>query len=341
MSIKFFPNSSMGNGNHIIDGNFDFWFEGTVQTTSGYGSDTMSRNEHVGCTKTHSRGVFAAGETDSWDAPATCYSRTVVTSVTGAANYVRKTWRLEDVSRFVGKSQLSFRGRIPSGAANVAVEARQCFGAGGSSDVTGIGSQLVPLATEWAKKTVSLTIPSIAGKTIGSGSYLEIVIWFDAGSGFSTRAANLGQRSGTFDIAQVKFEIGDIATRFVWPDPQHELFRLQRHYQSTFPNFTAPAHGTGSFTYKSTSNGGFVPNAYFDHRFSIVMRASPSMYYYDPLDAQISPTIVSYFAGVKIIASPSIAIYVNPYGLSGNIAHPDITGDGAIVLLCYTADARL
>lgn len=223
------------NPNSIISGNFDYWFEATSQTSSGYGSDTTSRNEHVGSSKTHLQGVFAPGDTDAFDAPAQYYSRTVVTSVAGAGNYVRKTWRLENVRNYVGLKTFSFQGRVPSGAANVAVEFRQYFGAGGSAGVTGIGSQLVACATGWAKQCITVTLPSVVGKTIGSGGddYLEIVIWFDAGSSFASRTANLGQQSGTFDIAQVKFEHGEVATPFVTPDQQHELSRIYRYFYST------------------------------------------------------------------------------------------------------------
>lgn len=255
--------SDAPNPNLLIDGNFDYWFEGTSQTASGFGSDSMSRNEHVGCTKTHSRGVFAAGDTDGWDAPADYYSRTVVTSVSGAANYARKAWRLEGVTRFVGKKTFSFRGRAPSGAANVACEVRQNFGSGGSADVTGIGAQLVALTTSFEKKTVTVDVPSCVGKTIGAGSYLEIIIWYNAGSDFASRASNLGQQSGTFDIAQVKLELGSVATPFVAPDPQHELDRVNRYYE------------IGHFRMLSfaSSAGGYVGR---DYRYRVEKRAIPT-----------------------------------------------------------------
>lgn len=52
------------NPNLIIDGNFDHWFEGTSQTSAGYGSDTMWNNSNVGTTKIHSRQTLALGETE-------------------------------------------------------------------------------------------------------------------------------------------------------------------------------------------------------------------------------------------------------------------------------------
>ncbi len=269
--------------NSIIGGNFDFWFEGTSQTTSGYGSDTMSRNEHSGSTKTHSQGVFALGDTDTFDAPAQYYSRTVVTSVAGSGNYVRKTWRLEDVTRFVGVNTFTFRGRVPSGAANIAIEFRQYCGAGGSTDVTGIGSQLVALGTEWEKKSVTVAIPSCAGKTIGAGSYLEVIIWYDAGSDYATRVENLGQQSGTFDIAQVKLELGEVATPFVAPDQQQELSRVQRYLYTSYPSgytigSTTPLGAVYTTNETTTLSSGGSP------QFKVTMVSIPSVTIYSTAD---------------------------------------------------------
>ena len=89
--------------NLIIDGDFNFWYEGTSQTSSGYGSDTMYANLHSGSTKTVSRQAFTLGQTDVPHNPR-YYSRTVVTSVAGASNYVIKIIKLEDVRRLSAKS---------------------------------------------------------------------------------------------------------------------------------------------------------------------------------------------------------------------------------------------
>lgn len=221
--------------NLIIDGNFDHWFEGTSQTSNGYGSDTMWYNGNIGSTKTHSRQAFALGDTDTWDAPAAYYSRTVVSSVAGASNGVYKEQRVEDVKKLAGrKVTLSFRAKADA-AKNIAVELYQDFGTGGSpsSTVSGIGSQLVALTTAWQDFEITIDMPSILGKTLGSNNnnYTAVNFWFDAGSSFSTRAASLGQQSGTFDIAQVKLEIGDYGTQFVAPDPTNGAAQCARYFQ--------------------------------------------------------------------------------------------------------------
>jgi len=93
----------------------------------------------------------------------------------------------------------------------------QRFGTGGSpsADVSGIGAQKFSLTTSWQRFTANVTLPSIAGKTLGTvGDCLELTFWFDAGSSFNARTASLGQQSGTFDIADVMVEKGTVATDF-------------------------------------------------------------------------------------------------------------------------------
>lgn len=221
--------------NHIINGNFDVWQRGTSQTTSGYGSDDRWTNDNVGSTKTHSR--VACTDTERALFNASAFSRTVVTSVAGADSYVIKQQKIEDVTKLAGKTiTLSFWAKADSNK-NIAVEFQQRFGSGGtpSTDLYGISSQLVSLTTTWQKKTITVTLPSIVGKTLGTDgvhtSSTGVVFWFDAGSYFNSRAANLGQQSGTFDIAQVQLEEGSVATPFEQRPYGLELSLCQRYYE--------------------------------------------------------------------------------------------------------------
>jgi hypothetical protein len=206
----------LGRRNYLINGNFDKWVYGTSQTSSGYGSDNRWSNGNSGSTKTASQQV--CGDTERALFNAMYYSRTVVSSSSGAGNWVVKAQVIENINLLAGKTvTLSFWAKADANK-NIAVEFTQIFGTGGSpsSAVAGISSQLVALTTTWQKKTITLTIPSIVGKTLGTDgmqtTYTGLVFWFDAGSNYATRAANLGQQSGTFDIAQVKIEDGSVAT---------------------------------------------------------------------------------------------------------------------------------
>lgn len=314
---------AFSNPNHTVDGNLDHWFEATSQTTSGYGSDTMSPNIHIGSTKTHSRQTFALGETDGWDAPATYYSRTAVTSVAGVGNYVCKTFIYENVRLYSGRAvTFTFRGKADA-AKPVAVEAAMDFGTGGapSAPVTGIDPQKVNLTTSWAKNSVTISLPSLNGKSLGSNdnSYLAITVWFDAGSSFNARTQSLGQQSGTFDLAQVKLDNGSIATPFVAPDPAEELARVQRYYNTGL---------LYNYTWGATNN------VTFPIMFPVKMRGFP-VGVVKSLATLTAGTVRQLGAGVDRAATITLN---TDGGLVENTAA--YTGPDKVAFI-YTADARL
>jgi hypothetical protein len=181
----------------------------------------------------------------------------------------------------------------------------QQFGDGGSpsSSVTAIGVTTCALTTDWQKFTVTATIPSISGKTLGTNNndYLSLLFWFDAGSNINSRTNSLGQQSGTFDIAQVQLEAGSVATPFEVRPLGVELALCQRYYQIyTQP----PLRGIFSSGAEAARIGMVLP---------VVMRASPTsimgaLPVYDAsvtgtisavTNAYLSPTVVEYNATVS------------------------------------------
>ena len=219
--------------NKIVDGRFDFWYEGTTQTTSGYGSDTMWSNLNNGSTKTHSQQSLTPGvDLPAIECPsAKFFSRTVVSSVAGADNFVDKWQFCEGVRTLAGKvATLSFYARS-NAPRNMAVSFTQHFGSTGSADVSHPYG-LIPLTTIWKRYILTTTIPSIAGKTIsGINDWLGVCFLFDAGSNHNAIASNLGQQSGTFDIACVQLEEGSVATPFEELSPQVAQNLVNRYYQ--------------------------------------------------------------------------------------------------------------
>jgi hypothetical protein len=230
--------SSINNGplagfrNAIINGNFDIWQRGTSFTGAEYGADRWIHNR-VGTTQTATRQAFTLGQTDVPGEP-TYYCRTVVSSVAGAGNAALLLQRIEDVRTFAGQQiTVSFWAKVDA-TKNIAVELVQGFGTGGSpsATVTAIGVTKISISTSWQKVTVTATVPSISGKTIGTDGLglLALNVWFDAGSTFNARTDSLGQQSGTFDIAQVQLEPGTVATPFERRPIGTELALCQRYY---------------------------------------------------------------------------------------------------------------
>ena len=218
--------------NYLINGNFDVWQRANSQTTSGYGSDDRWRNGNAGSTKTHS--LVACTDTERALFNASYFSRTVVSSVAGVNNQVLKEQYIEDVTRLAGKTvTLSFWAKANSNK-NIGVNIAQVFGTGGSpSNIVYGTTQIVALTSTWQKKSITVTIPSIVGKTLGTNgaytSFTALQFYFDQGS--ATIGSVLGQQSGTFDIAQVQLEEGSFATPFEQRPVVLELSLCQRYYE--------------------------------------------------------------------------------------------------------------
>ena len=217
--------------NRIINGNFDFWQRGTSFTGAEYGADRWVHGR-VGTTHTATRQGFPVGQTDV-PGNSAYYCRTVVSSVAGAGNYAELEQRIEDVRTFAGQQvTISFWARADA-TKNIAINIVQNFGTGGSPSANvGISGTKVSIGTTFQKVTVTATLPSISGKTLGTdnNSLLQLLIWFDAGSTWNGDTDSLGQQSGTFDIAQVQIEPGAVATPFEQRPIGTELALCQRYF---------------------------------------------------------------------------------------------------------------
>lgn len=250
--------------NHIINGNFDIWQRGASQTTAGYGSDDRWNNSNVGSTKTHSRQTCTDTERALFNAQ--YYSRTVVSSVAGASNYVNKLQSIEDVTKLAGKTvTLSFWARADS-TKNMGFKTVQMFGTGGSPSTYNVQhNSSFTLTSTWQKFTKTLTLPSIVGKTLGTDgvhtSYTRFDFEFELGS--SLTYAGIVQQSGTFDIALVQLEECSVATPFEQRPIGLELSLCQRYYEllnGVFIGYVASANFT-----------------YFPLKFFVKKRVSPTI----------------------------------------------------------------
>jgi hypothetical protein len=232
--------------NKIINGNFDYWQRGTSVTGVSNDQYLADRWKHfiTGTTANVSRQSFTLGQTNVPNEP-TYFHRTVVTSVAGAGNFCVLAQQVESVRTLAGQTAtLSFWAKADA-SKNIAVEFEQSFGSGGSpsSAISAINVTLCALTTSWQKFTITVNIPSISGKTLGSDNNdkFHCNFWFDAGSTFNSRTNSLGQQSGTFDIAQVQLEAGSVATPFEVRPLGVELALCQRYYHTTMVHMQSPA----------------------------------------------------------------------------------------------------
>jgi hypothetical protein len=292
--------TSAGMRNRIINGNFDFWQRGTSTSSAGYLADRWTTTL-TGSTVATSRQAFTVGQTDVPYEP-TYYLRNVVTSSAGASNKCNLQQRIESVRQMAGQTAtLSFWAKADA-AKNIAVEFVQNFGTGGSpsSEVTGTGATTCALTTSWQQFSVSVDVPSISGKTLGTNSddYLGVIFWFDAGSDFNFRTNSLGQQSGTFDIAQVQLEAGSVATTFEVRPSGIELALCQRYYEKSYSQSAYPGTNTlnGAIRFRASSS-----SVEFPVYFLAAKRATPTVTMYATLGAAAS--ITDFIAGTAVSAS--------------------------------------
>lgn len=209
--------------NYLINGNFDVWQRGTSHSITGQ-QYTVDRWQLIfdgtpagGGTVT--RQTFTLGQTDVPNNPK-YYLQYDFPSVGTPSNYIRQS--IEGVHNLAGQvTTFSFWAKVPSGTMTIGTQFQQEFGSGGSpsSGVYGIGATNFTVTTSWQKFTMTTTIPSISGKTVGTNNNdkLNTAITFPGGP-------------GTIHLAQAQVEAGDTATPFEHRPYDMELLRCKRYY---------------------------------------------------------------------------------------------------------------
>jgi hypothetical protein len=263
--------------NKIINGDFTFNQRVfTSNTTAGaYNFDRWCQ-QNSGGTFTITPQTFTAGAAPVAGYEATNFVQGITASQSAAGDYAIITQRIEDVRTFAGNSvTISFWAKANTGTPKIGVELQQNFGSGGSPSAavsTPAGS--ITLTTSFARYSVTVAVPSITGKTIGSTantSYLELNLWTSAGATFATRASSIGIQNFTASIWGVQVEYGSKATPFQTASGdsiQGELAMCQRYYWRAGGPSSAASYGFGAPT-TTTSTTIFVP-------FPGMMRGVPS-----------------------------------------------------------------
>lgn len=211
--------------NKIINGNFDIWQRGTsfnITSSLTYTADRWFIDyDGTGATRTISRQAFTLGQTDVPDEPS--YYLRFNQSVAGSGgNYNILGQNIESVRTFANQTiTISFYAKADA-PRTVSLLIGQLFGTGGSpSSAVFMEFAILSLTTGWVKYQRSISVPSIAGKTLGTNNndYLTFRFYVPANTTF------------TIDIAQVQVEKGTIATPFELRPIGLELQLCMRYYQ--------------------------------------------------------------------------------------------------------------
>jgi len=218
-----------GRRNLIINGAMEVWQRGTSFSVANSNVYTADRMYAVA----YNLGFIAP--TAGTISQNTIYSTTLdgVTFKNSLRITPNSTWklcylhqRLEDVTKLSDVTvTVSYYMRADTtGSYNHQERVNQVFGSGGSATVSTTNPhEYRHITTEWQRFEHQIHIPSIAGKTVGSGSYFDFYIF---------NADNLSN-FGWIEVTGFQVELGKVATPFEHRSYGEELALCQRYYYSS------------------------------------------------------------------------------------------------------------
>ena len=280
--------------NKIINGDFGVWQRGTTFTNPANLSFFADRfyldvGGASGGTTTWSQEAFDYGSSPAADKlpisgyPSTYFARYNMSSVSTGQSYNNPfNYKIEDVRTFAGQT-VTFSCWVKSDSSrSFAIQVFQNFGSGGSSNAYVGASSTLTATTSWQRFTFTIAIPSISGKTIGTGSSLWIIL--------GGLAVNTVQ---TLDLWGFQAEAGSVATPFTTATGtlSGELMACQRYFQ---------IYSGASGNYNYFGNVYNTTSIYQIKQFPVTMRVAPT--------ATLPSTLTNLFiiAGVGNVTPTSI-----------------------------------
>lgn len=220
---------SKNNYNYFVNPNLTVNQNGVTSTTANVYLTDLIYVASSGSTKSVSIQSIAPGDT-TYKNTNSKILQYAVSSVAGAANYAYFQHRVHDLQLFDGKDiVLSFDAKADA-IKDIAIAITLKYGTGGSTNET-ISINKIELTSTKTRKIIKFSVPSLTGKTINStDSHIQLDFYLDAGSNFNSVTDTLGQKSGTYQFNDFKFEVGKIATPCECLPLLVEKLRCQRFY---------------------------------------------------------------------------------------------------------------
>jgi len=261
---------NLGRRNLIINGAMEIAQRSTSVsgvTSTGYHTIDRVRVNGSGGTYNQSQQTVAVGGETGLPSQFTNFLRHECTA--GNDNHILMM-RNENVRKFTGTMKASFyaKGTNPTTPGYLSVKFHQSFGSGGSSDVY-TDAQNFTLTSTWQRFEFDIEMPSLTGKTIGTGSFGSILFGQDVST--STDA-------WTLDITGIQWEYGDTATPFEHRSVGEELALCRRYFWAQVPLGEATG-GAGNSGQYLIGIGSYLTTNQIDvyTQFPVEMRSAPSM----------------------------------------------------------------
>lgn len=268
LSVHNMPDAGHLSGfrNQIINGDFDIW-QRSISASPGVGYFTADRvrcgGVFSGSTVTASRQSHTLGQTDVPGNPRYFYR--CARTVTGSGQIAPWAHRIEGVQTLAGKKATLTMYLKGTSGKQLTMDMTQSFGTGGSPSSDVQSNIATPtLTTGWAKVQTVVDIPSIAGKTLGSGGndYLEFQLKLPAAQG-----------NTTVDISHVSLVEGDATAEADPFSPRHigqEMALCQRYFADCSNNNSNSGPLGYGYGFSTTQVRLFVPTP-------VPLRSTPTL----------------------------------------------------------------
>jgi len=247
--------------NKIINGDFNIWQRGTTFTNrgaAGYSADRFFFNYVGTFTGSISRQSFTPGTAPVSGYESRYFARIDRTNSTSISPTFYQ--KVEGVNTLAGQAvTFSFWAKADTNR-TVSVNAYQSFGSGGGSAAVDTSVGNASLTTSWQRFTFTITVPSISGKTIGTGNDDWMTFYFSLPD----------STTFTIDFWGLQLEAGSVATAFQTATGTlaGELAACQRYYYMHANALNDPIAYGGN--YSAT-----VANCYV--KFPVSMRTAPTL----------------------------------------------------------------
>jgi hypothetical protein len=272
--------------NTIINGAFDIWQRGTSFASISSGSYSSDRWQVVfdgTGVRTVSQQTFPTGQAPVAGYEGTFFYRYNQTTAGSGATFGGIQQRVEDVRTLAGQNvTLSFWAKADTNRTLLPF-LDQNFGSGGSTN-SSIALGSASLTTSWQRFTMTIALPGLSGKTIGTSSFLQL--YFGVPN-------NVLQ---TIDIWGVQLEAGSTATPFRRNANSlaGELAACQRYFQ--IQDFSVGHTGVAGVDVNGRSEGSIAP--------TVTMRVAPSCvtsgsWFYDGNSSGSVTGQLSFFVGTR------------------------------------------
>jgi hypothetical protein len=314
--------------NKLINGDFAINQRAFTSTTgsSAYTFDRWQTNNDGG-TVTITQQAFTAGTAPVAGYEAKNFLQIAVASQTLQSQFASITQKIESVRTLANSTAtVSFWAKASSGTPKVAVTFQQNFGTGGSPSAsvqTIVGSPT--LSTSWARYSVSVTVPSISGKTIGTNNNDTLTLMLFASLGTDNSSyGTIGLQNTTIQLWGVQVEQGSTDTAFQTASGTigGELALCQRYYWRSSDTSSYANYG---IAYADQTN-----SLYASIKLPVTMRVKPTSVDYSTLGAHLYNISVAALSSVTLDTSSTSRDWgvvlgattgltqFRPYGLNNN-----------------------